>query len=391
MRAFIAALLLCGLAAGCAGAPLPPEAPEATGASGAGETAPAATATLAPAPQAASRTPLVVFAAGSLIVPFAAVEAAFEEANPDIDVRAEYHGSIQVIRHVTELHEPIDVVATADAALLPMLMYSAADPDTGRPYADWHIRFASNHLALAYQGESKYADEITAENWAEILARPDVKLGLSDPRFDAAGYRGLMAFALEQERRGVYTLFRPMFDGQFTSPITLFLDDVDDGDVAATITVPEILETRPRSHVVLRGASIQLVALLQSGDIDYAFEYESVIRQRGLELLSLPDEVNLGSPEHEAAYGKVQVDLDFKRFSTVKPQFRGERIGYGITIPANAPQPEAAERFIAFLLGPEGRQVMADNAHPLFDRPLADGFEQMPPGLQALSERAAER
>ncbi len=316
-------------------------------------------------------------------MPFDALEAAFEQANPDIDVRAEYHGSIQVIRHATELHEPIDVVATADASLLPMLMYGATVPETGKPYADWHIRFASNRLALAYHKGSKYADEITAENWPDVLALPDVKVGLADPRFDAAGYRALMAFALAQERSGNYGLFRPMFDGQFTSPITLFLED----DLA-TITVPEVLETRSGSHIVLRGASIQLVALLQSGDLDYAFEYESVIRQRGLELLTLPDEVNLGSAALEPFYRKVQVNLDFKRFATVKPQFRGERIGYGITIPSNAPHPQAAERFIAFLLGAEGRKVMNANAHPLLERPTADGYERMPLALRPLCERA---
>ncbi len=64
--------------------------------------------------------------------------------------RPQYHGSIQVMRHATELHEPIDVVATADASLIPMLMYAMNDPDTGQPYANWYIRFASNHLALAY-------------------------------------------------------------------------------------------------------------------------------------------------------------------------------------------------------------------------------------------------
>ena len=360
MRSIVRWLVLCCFVSGCAGdRPAPP--------------------TPSPAP----RTPLVVFAAGSLIVPFDALETAFERANPDIDVRAEYHGSIQVIRHATELHESIDVVATADASLLPMLMYSATVPDTGTPYADWHVRFASNHLALAYQKGSKYADEITAENWPEILARPDVKVGLADPRFDAAGYRALMAVALQQERAGSYSLFRPMFDGQFTSPITLFLEDE-----LATITVPEVLETRSGAHIVLRGASIQLVALLQSGDLDYAFEYESVIRQRGLELLALPDEVNLGSATQEPLYRKVQVDLDFKRFATVKPQFRGERIGYGITIPTNAPHPQAAERFVAFLLGPEGRQIMEANAHPIFERPPADGYEQMPVALQPLCEPA---
>lgn len=360
MRNVVLALLLCSLLVGCAGG-----------------------ITATPAPSPVPRTPLVVFAAGSLIVPFDALEKAFEAANPDIDVRAEYHGSIQVIRHVTELHEPIDVVATADASLLPMLMYATTVPETGKPYTDWHIRFASNRLALAHTKESQYADEITGENWADVLALPDVKVGLADPRFDASGYRALMAFALQQERTGNYRLFRPMFDGEFTSPITLFLED----DLA-TITVPEVLQTRSGSHIVLRGASIQLVALLQSGDLDYAFEYESVIRQRGLELLALPDEVNLGSAEQEPAYGKVQVDLDFKRFATVKPQFRGERIGYGITIPANAPHGEAAERFVAFLLGPEGRRVMESNAHPVFERPLADRYDRMPATLRPLCEPA---
>ena len=55
-----------------------------------------------------------------------------------MDVLNECHGSIQVIRHVTELHEQIDVVATADYALIPMLMYAVDDPDSGLPYANWY-------------------------------------------------------------------------------------------------------------------------------------------------------------------------------------------------------------------------------------------------------------
>ncbi len=345
-----------------------------------------------PAPSAApatvtstsSRTPLVVFAAGSLIAPFDALEAAFEAQYPQIDVRAEYHGSIQVIRHATELHEPIDVVATADASLIPMLMTGVIDQETGAPYADWYIRFASNRLALAYNRNSKYAAELTADNWPEVLARPDVKVGIADPRFDAAGYRALMAVALAQERAQRYTYFSALFKDQFTRPVTIFLDDE-----LATITVPEVLETRTGAHIVLRGASIQLVALLESGDLDYAFEYESVIRQHGLNMLALPDEENLGSAEHEATYNHVQVNLDFQRFATVKPKFRGERIGYGITIPANAPHPAETARFIAFLLGPEGRAVMEANYHPMFEAPQADGCENMPAALQAFCHPAS--
>ena len=331
------------------------------------------------------KTPLVVYAAGSLIQPFDALEKAFEAKYPRIDVLPEYHGSIQVIRHATELHKPIDIVASADAALIPMLMYVTDNPETGQPYADWYIRFASNHLALAYHNDSKYADEINAENWAEILARPDVRAGFADPRFDAAGYRGLMAFALAEQRIGRYDLFAPMFADQFTYGLTIFRDD----DLT-TITVPEVFETKRGAHVVVRGSSIQLIALLQSGDLDYAFEYESVIAQHDLGLLRLPDEVNMGEVAFEHLYEGVQVNLDFQRFATVKPEFRGERIGYGITIPSSAPNPEAAALFIEFLLSPEGRAVMDAHHHPLFETALADRYANLPESLQALTVPLSE-
>jgi molybdate/tungstate transport system substrate-binding protein len=258
-----------------------------------------------------------------------------------------------------------------------MLMYATNNPDTGKPYANWYIRFASNYLALAYTTKSKYADEINADNWATILARPDLKVGIADPRFDASGYRALMAFALAQDYYKKYTLFGDMFNGRFASPITIFQDD----DLT-TITVPEIVEPKSNSSIVVRGASIQLIALLESGDLDYAFEYESVIRQHGLLMVHLPDAVNLGADGVD--YSKVQVNLDFQRFASVKPEFHGERIGYGITIPSNAPHPKEAALFIAFLLGPEGRAVMEADHHPLFDLTLGDGYENIPPELQVV-------
>lgn len=320
---------------------------------------------------------LVVFGAGSLIIPFDHLEKAFEARYPHIDVQAEYHGSIQVMRHATELHERIDVVATADASLIPMLMYATNDPETGKPYASWSIRFASNYLALAYNSQSKYADEINADNWAAVLARADLKVGLADPRFDASGYRALMTFALAQEAYGQYNLFTDMFNGKFTKPITIFMDDA-----LTTVTVPEILETKSNANIVIRGSSIQLIALLESGDLDYAFEYESVIQQHGLKMLHLPEAINLGAEDID--YSTVQVNLDFQRFATVKPEFRGERIGYGITIPSNAPHPTEATLFIAFLLGPEGRALMEADHHPLFDPALCDGYANIPPELQSL-------
>ena len=334
--------------------------------------------TLAPT---ATREPAVlrVFCAGSLILPFSDIEKAFEAANPEIDVQTEFHGSIQVMRHVTDLHEAIDVVATADRALIPMLMYATDDPDSGLPYASWYLHFAGNRIGLAYTAQSRGAAELSAENWYDILADPDVRLGLSDARIDPAGYRTLMALRLAEMYYEQPGIFQNLLGDKFSYPIGMFKEAG-----YTEITVPEILEPKLDSNLALRGASIQLVALLQSGDLDYAFEYESVIRQHGLELLELPDAVNLGSAAQADAYRQLEVKLDFQRFASVKPVFRGDPIGYGITIPSNAPKPEAAERYIQFLFSEEGRGIMEAYYHPLFEQILCDGAELVPQGLRGV-------
>jgi molybdate/tungstate transport system substrate-binding protein len=330
--------------------------------------------------QPKEKTPLVMFAAGSLIKPFDDLEKAFESKYPNIDVQSEYHGSIQVMRHATELKEKIDVVATADYTLIPQLMYQNNDPETGKPYANWYLRFATNRLGLAYSPKSHYADQINEQNWADILTRPDVKVGIADPRFDASGYRAMMVFKLAEDVLKQPMLFNDMFSGQFRYPIT-----VSSIDETAAIHIPEILETKKDAHIVLRGASVQLLALLESGDLDYAFEYESVIQQHGLKLVRLPDSLNLGAPEQNASYGRVSVKLDFQRFASIKPEFNGEQIGYGVTIPSSAAHPKEAAQFIAFLLGPEGRKIMKADYHPLLNPVTANGYENVPPELQKLS------
>jgi len=72
------------------------------------------------------------------MVPFAQIKKEFEAANPDISVEMQAHGSIQVIRQVTELGQDVDVVAVADYSLIPMLMYQTMMPN-GQSYASWDI------------------------------------------------------------------------------------------------------------------------------------------------------------------------------------------------------------------------------------------------------------
>jgi len=324
------------------------------------------------------KTPLRVLMAGSLLVPFDALEAAYEQTHPDVDVQMEGHGSIQVIRHVTEIHELVDVVVTADHALIPLLMYSTTDADTGRPYADWYIEFATNRLTLAYTDQSAYADEVTPGNWTEVLAQPGVRLGLPDPRFDAAGYRGLMALQLAELDGGDPLVFEDFTMGRFTSGIV-----AREEAGRWVIHIPEVVEPKPDSGIIVRGGSVHLIALLESGDVDYAFEYESVARQHGFHTIALPDAINMGNEAQAARYAQVEVQLDFQRFASVTPVFQGAVIGYGVTIPSNAPQREEAEEFVAFLLSEEGQRIMEANHHPLIPA-RADGYERVPERLRTL-------
>ncbi len=136
--------------------------------------------------------------------------------------------------------------------------------------------------------------------------------------------------------------------------------------------------------MVLRPYSVNLLPLLKSGDIDYAFEYESVIKQHGLEYVSLPPEIDLSDPEYASTYSAVTVKLDFQRFASVKPEFAGEPIRYGATIPINAREPEAAAKLLAFLLGPEGQRIMAENYQPMITPALSDNLDALPESVKAL-------
>jgi molybdate/tungstate transport system substrate-binding protein len=229
----------------------------------------------------AKKSTLVVYEADSLMVPFAQIQKEFEQANPEINVEMEAHGSIQVVRQVTELGQDVDVVAVADNSLIPMLMYQTKMAN-GRPYASWDIEPITGELVLAYNSKSKYANEINAGNWYQIISRPDVRLGLADPRMDSVGYRTLMALKLAESYYNYDNIMQDAVGKYFSMPIT-----ASKQDGVSTILVPELLEPTD-SHMVLRGAHMEIMALLESNDVDYTIDYKSTVLQDGLSYLELP-------------------------------------------------------------------------------------------------------
>jgi molybdate/tungstate transport system substrate-binding protein len=325
-------------------------------------------------PSTQEKIELKVICAGSLMVPLTEVEKAYEAQNPHVDVLTEGHGSVQVIRQVTELGAEADVIAVADHSLIPAMMYNVTMPDSNRSYANWYIKFASNSLGLAYTSASRYADEIDIGNWYEILSRPDVKLGIPDPRFDACGYRALMACWLASLLYDDSDLFHEVL-GDFEYPISLQVENRQ-----STILVPEII--RPHK-VSVRGSSVVLLGILESGDIDYAFEYKSVAQQRNLRFLELPSEINLGSDDFRSLGYDLRVRINYQRFASLIPDFVCQEILYGVTIPENRPHPEEAASYLRFMLGPEGQSIFAEQHQP-FTSFVADGREHVPDELKHL-------
>jgi len=274
---------------------------------------------------------LNVIHAGSLSVPFAELEAAFEKANPGTDVLREAAGSRKCARMISELGKEVDVFGSADYIVIENLLFDS--------YADWNISFVTNEMSIMYSDKSLYHDEINAENWMDILLRPEVGVGRSNPNADPCGYRTLLTWQLAElhyNRPGLY----------------------------------EKLVNKKKTFI--RDKETDLIALVETGELDYLFIYRSVSQQHKAPYVILHDAVNLKSNEYADYYSKAKVEV-----SGAKPgeiiTHQGAPMIYGITIPKNAPNPALAEKFILHLLSDEGRSLMEKNGQPFIYPPTITG------------------
>ena len=106
--------------------------------------------------------------------------------------------------------------------------------------------------------------------------------------------------------------------------------------------------------------------MLQTGNMDYAWEYLSVAVQHGLRYVVLPDEINLGDYTHDDFYGNAIVKVSGKDPGTFM-DMKGSSITYGITMIKDAPNKEAAIAFLKYMLDPQGGlKILKDMGQPPF-------------------------
>jgi len=295
---------------------------------------------------------LIIFHAGSLSVPFQQLESEFAEyAQKNLGVKVNFQdeasGSVKAVRKVTDIGKKADVVAVADYTLIPQLMV----PN----YTDFYVLFATNEIVIAFTENSKYADEITSDNWYEILARPGVTFGFSDPNQDPCGYRSVMVMKLAD-----YYYNEPVFETLVEKNTNIYYN-------GSLIVAPKEIQVKG-DKVVIRPKETDLVGLVESGSLDYFFIYKSVAEQHGLKYITLPDEINLKDFNKADFYGKASIYLGSTgKVITAKP------IVYGVTVPKDAPHRELAMEFLRFMLGENGRRVFQENHQDFIWPPIAFG------------------
>lgn len=276
---------------------------------------------LATAPAAARAAsdpkPLTIFYASTLSGYVRDLSREFMKAHPGVVVHGEASGSLDAIRKVTDLHLRCDILLSADWRLLDKPL---------RGVEPWVTVFAGNSMAILYTSHSRDADLITSKNWYKVLPRRGVRYGHSDPDRDPEGYWTLIVWKLAQHYYGKPGLAAKLRAG---CPLA---------------------NTRP--------ASVNLISLLQSGQLDYYFGYASDTRLANLKVVRLPPEINLSDFSRAAEYAKASVEIGHGKH---RRRIVGAPIAYGATMTSNPPNRAAAIEFLRLMFGAKGRQAAVRN------------------------------
>jgi molybdate/tungstate transport system substrate-binding protein len=172
--------------------------------------------------------------------------------------------------------------------------------DANGAWVSWYVNFAESPLAIGYSPSSRFAADLTSRPWYEVLQEPGIKIGRTDPKLDP---KGALTVRLLDQAEQTYKL---------------------PGIAKKILGAPDNpKQVRPEES---------LVGSLQSGQIDVGFFYSTETADLRIPTIPLAPQVALSAQ-------------------------------YTVTVLRNAPNLEAAIKFVEFLLGAQGGAVM--EAHGL--------------------------
>jgi molybdate/tungstate transport system substrate-binding protein len=188
------------------------------------------------------------------------------------------------------------------------------------------LAIARTEMVIAYSPESQYAgafakaDTASAKPWWQILETPGFRFGRTDPNIDPQGLNVIFMMQLAERYYHQPGLAEKILGAQIN---------------------PQQIFQEP-----------QVMTRVQAGQLDASSAYKTQPAALGLPVLSLPAEINLGDASMEKEYQQASVMLNSK---TRRPS----PLVFYAAVLNDAPQPKLASRFVAWLRGPEARQILA--------------------------------
>jgi molybdate/tungstate transport system substrate-binding protein len=185
---------------------------------------------------------------------------------------------------------------------------------------------ARTEMVLAYSPKSQYAAALAkagasgAKPWWHLLEAPGFRFGRTDPNTDPQGLNVIFVMQLAERYYHQPGLADKILGPQIN---------------------PQQIFQEP-----------QVMARVQAGQLDASSAYKTQPAALGLPFLSLPPEINLGSASMEKEYQQASVTLNGKTH-------RPSPLVFYAAVLNDAPQAKLAGRFVAWLRGPEARQILA--------------------------------
>jgi molybdate/tungstate transport system substrate-binding protein len=280
----------------------------------------------------ARRDTVLVYLAASLTKPLQPALDSFAARN-NVVVQRESGASLEHARKLTDLGRVPDVLALADVEVFPQLLMPK--------HVAWYAEFARNRMIIGYTDRSRQARQIDSTNWTQILAQPGVEVGRPDPNLAPAGYRTLLMLQLAEAYYHQPGLAK------------------------------RILANAPLKN--MRPNAAELAALLQMGELDYAFDYESVAFAYGFHAIHLPAAIDLGDPARASDYARATVRINGTGSDSTT--FTGSPIVYALSVPRAAPHAAPGARLAVYLLSADGRRMMRAAHVDALDHALFVGTE----------------
>jgi molybdate/tungstate transport system substrate-binding protein len=260
---------------------------------------------------------MTIFHAGSLAPPFNSAEPQFEDEY-GVDVTREAKGSVASTQKITQQGRTADVLGVSDFRLIRDRIL----PEFG----DWYAIFTTNSMSIQYREDSPGAEDISKDNWWDVLTRDDITIGHSDPAVDPGGYRAVMTQQLGKEE----------FNGERLYDESTY-------------------QAMRDNSVVPTGTETNLEGQLESGELDYVFYYQSISSTADKPFIDLQPEVDLSQATSDYAehYAKAEVE-------TGSGTFTGAPIAYGVTVPNVSEAPGRGAQWVEYFASDAGRTILED-------------------------------